>query len=335
MTIKKPLSQWLKIIFFSLLVTIIKLRFKYSRSKKELIRKLRNSNQSTAVQQAFKGYAPTKHDVIVPIFPKSGTNWMMQITQQIAYFGDAKFNHIHDLIPWPDGFPTTVQLTDPTPQQKSPTGLRIIKSHLDSDFIPYSENATYILTIRDPKEVFVSAYHFGFGFLTPDEMLSIDEMFELLSEEGFFVIGDWAEHTHSYWKWRNRPNVLLMTYRELKRNPQRCIQKVADVMGVSLTDEQLDKIIAQSSVEHMKSLGFAFKSPLPPLPTLSQENTPDLIRSGRLNSAKTLLTQAQKDVIDNHWRKRLAEIGSDFPYDEVFVTNKNDSEDTKSLIQAD
>ena len=239
--------------------------------------------------------------------------------------------HIHDLIPWPDGLPTTIPLDDPGPQQKSPTGLRIIKSHLPSDNIPYSEKATYVVVVRDPKEVFVSAQHFALGFLSPQEMWSVDEMLEALLEEGSFIMGDWAQHTDSYWRWRDRPNVLVLTYAELKKEPRRCIQRVADVMGVELTAAQLDKVMAKSDIAYMKKQGVAFSAPLPPLPTLRKKDVPPLIRRGKLNSADEMLTTAQKAGIDDHWRARLEELGSDFPYDELFVTNRSRSVETIPL----
>ena len=50
-------------------------------------------------RKAFRGYTPTEHDVFVATFGKSGTNWMMQIAQQIAYRGEAEFEHIHHVVP--------------------------------------------------------------------------------------------------------------------------------------------------------------------------------------------------------------------------------------------
>src|SRR5262245_39729277 len=50
----------------------------------------------------FKNYVPTKHDVFVATFAKSGTNWMMQIAHQLAFHGRADFDHIHCVVPWPD-----------------------------------------------------------------------------------------------------------------------------------------------------------------------------------------------------------------------------------------
>ena len=322
MSFKKTFRQQLKIYFSSLFITILKLRFRWSPSKKGLMKELWAGQTPERRRKIFADYAPTEHDVFVPCFPRSGTYWMLQITQQIAYYGEAEFKHIHDLVPWPGAFSTAVPLYDPVPQQKSPTGLRIIKAHESSDYIPYSEKATYVIVVRDPKEVFVSAKHFAFGFLSPQEMLSVDEMLELLLEDDIFVLGDWAQHTNSYWQWRDRPNVLLLTFAELKKEPHSCIQRVADVMGVELTAAQLDKVVAKSDIAYMKKQGFAFSAPLPPLPTLRKKDVPPLIRQGKLNSADEMLTAEQKGSIDDHWRARLEELGSDFPYDELFVTNR-------------
>ena len=35
-------------------------------------------------------------------FPKSGTNWMLQIAHQLIHHGKGEYDHIHDVVPWPD-----------------------------------------------------------------------------------------------------------------------------------------------------------------------------------------------------------------------------------------
>ena len=35
-------------------------------------------------------------------FAKSGTNWAMQIAHQLIYHGKGEFDHLHDIVPWPD-----------------------------------------------------------------------------------------------------------------------------------------------------------------------------------------------------------------------------------------
>src|SRR5262245_37718973 len=47
-------------------------------------------------------YTPTSHDVFVAAHVKSGTNWMMQIAHQLAFHGNAEYDHIHSVVAWPD-----------------------------------------------------------------------------------------------------------------------------------------------------------------------------------------------------------------------------------------
>ncbi len=53
----------------------------------------------------FGSYVPTRHDVFVATYAKSGTNWMMQIAHQLAFHGEGEFDHIHCVVPWPDSPP--------------------------------------------------------------------------------------------------------------------------------------------------------------------------------------------------------------------------------------
>ena len=85
----------------------------------------------------------------------------MQITHQIANLGHGEFEHVHDVIPWPDGMPNyALELAHDEVWQAAPTNLRVIKSHLALDHIPYNEKARYICVVRDPKDMAASGYHF-------------------------------------------------------------------------------------------------------------------------------------------------------------------------------
>lgn len=111
----------------------------------------------------FRDYQPDAHDVLVCTYSKSGTNWMLQIAQQLAFDGDGDYQHIHDVAAWPDvsaslGKRLCIPLRDPRVWQASPHGLRVVKTHLGAAHVPYSPGAHYLIVIRDPKEVFVSSY---------------------------------------------------------------------------------------------------------------------------------------------------------------------------------
>lgn len=72
----------------------------------------------------FGDYRPAAGDVVVCSYFKSGTNWSLQIVTQIANRGAVEFEHIHDLVPWPEApgpFPV-IDIRDPAPGRASPTG---------------------------------------------------------------------------------------------------------------------------------------------------------------------------------------------------------------------
>ena len=86
-------------------------------------------NDPRQKRKAFAGYTLTARDVIVATYSKSGTNWAMQIALQTAYYGEAEFAFIHDLIPWPDVLEPIFKskLRNPSRAKQSPTGLRVIR----------------------------------------------------------------------------------------------------------------------------------------------------------------------------------------------------------------
>ena len=52
-----------------------------------------------AQENPFVRYTPGPQDVIVMTFPKSGTNWMLQIAHQLIHHGKGEYDHIHDVDP--------------------------------------------------------------------------------------------------------------------------------------------------------------------------------------------------------------------------------------------
>ena len=279
----------------------------------------RKINAPKEKRRAFANYAPTSHDVFVATFAKSGTNWMMQITQQIAYYGAAEFKHIHDLVPWPDLALVRIEarLDDPTISQRSPTGLRIIKTHFERDYVPFDEQAKYISVIRDPKEVIVSSYYFAKGVFDPMGVTyDFEQWLTLALQPEDFPFGDWAVHTASWWASRREPNVFVITYNELKQNLAENVPKIANFMDVSLTAEQLDSVVERSSFAWMKAHESQFKPPMPP--QRGNKEVPLMMRSGKIGQSSELLSAAQQAEVDQLFRARLKELNSDFPYDELF-----------------
>ncbi|MGH8141682.1 MAG: sulfotransferase domain-containing protein [Steroidobacteraceae bacterium] len=270
----------------------------------------------------FGDYRPGVHDVLVCSYFKSGTNWTMQIAVQIAHLGQASFEHIHDLVAWPEtrsrfGKSIAVPITDEDPWRNAPTGLRVIKTHLPMDKVPYDAAARYICVVRDPKDVFVSSFHFVrdtmLGPLMPSKARWLENF---LSPDA--ISGSWAAHLHSYWQARQRDNVLFLTYEEMKRDLPGTVRRIAQLMGVALSGEQFDAVVQQSSFGHMKQIGLKFDTSR--FRRSGRKAGGTMIRRGESGIATELLGADEQRRIDAYWCTQLAQLGCDFPYAQSFGT---------------
>lgn len=263
-----------------------------------------------------RDYRPTPHDVFVCSYFKSGTNWTMQMAVQVAYRGRAEYAHIHDLVAWPDISPRAgfaIPLEDEGPQRAAPTGLRVIKTHLRLDPVPYSPEARYLCVVRDPKDVFVSSYHFTRAMVMGSLMPTVEDWLDTyLSPDT--ALGSWAEHVACFWRLRDRPNVLFMTYESMRADLPGTVDRIAALMGVALSAEERAAVIERSSFAHMKSIGHKFDAPGAPWASSAGA----MMRKGESGASGELLSAEQQRRIDDYWQAQLEALGCDFPYQAAF-----------------
>ena len=263
----------------------------------------------------FGDYRPTGRDVVVCACPKAGQNWTMQIAFQIATRGAGEFRHIHEVVPWPDWAKQdmVVPLRDERAWRAAPTGLRVIKTHLEWDRLPYRPEARYICVLRDPKDAFVSSYFFIRDVIFGPLMPPVPVWLRMFCE-GTMPFS-WSAHVDGAWKHRHLPNVLVLTYEDMQKDLPAAVRTIAAFMGVALTRNEFARVCEKSSFASMQEVNHKFT---PPALSPWAATTRWMMRRGVSGGSSELLSTGQQRVIDDHCRADLRRLGSDFPYDEVW-----------------
>ena len=272
-----------------------------------------------AKNNPFAGFTASSHDVFIATFAKSGTNWMMQIVHQLLFHGQGEYDHIHDVVPWPDTKAMgpfskyAVPVEEPSVWMASPEHKRAIKTHFDWELMPYSEDARYIMVIRDPKDIFVSSYFF-FVKNGPLRALkpSVDLWYRVFLSGHFPIGGSWAANTAGYWAQRHRPNVMVVSFKSMKRDLRGTVLKVANFLDVHPAPDVLDEVCRKSSFEYMKQIDQKFQ-----VWKMTPWGTPtSMMRKGTQGGSSELLTPQRQREMDERFMAELKRLGSDFPYEE-------------------
>jgi hypothetical protein len=184
---------------------------------------------------------PFPSDVIISPFGKSGTTMLQQIFHTLRTRGDTDFDDISRVVPWIEMGPI-LGLDLNAPQKAGPRGF---KSHLSYTAIP--KGGRYIVPLRDPKDAFVSMYRFMEGWFLEPGAVPMEDFFEGWQQGGGPEGEDYWAHLKSWWAVKDQPNVLLLSYSRMVRDPVAHIRRIAEFAGIPLDEELLALTIERSS----------------------------------------------------------------------------------------
>ncbi|XP_010887256.2 sulfotransferase 6B1-like [Esox lucius] len=242
-------------------------------------------------------------DVVLVAYPKCGFNWMLGVLNKIiaaSTGGKAEFK-----------FPAMMEFGGPEIQEviRQAPSPRLLGTHMHPDNIPESFSAKktkMLVMFRNPKDTVVSFYH----FTNKNPVLPTAESWDCFFSEfmsGQVPWGSYFDHALAWEKRVNDPNVMIVTFEELKQDLSEGVQRVSDFFGLSLSDAQVQAITEESTFSAMKESSKE---------TLGQMGNV-IFRKGDVGDWKNYFSPDQSQEMDTAFEKHLAgtKLGAKLKYD--------------------
>uniref|UniRef100_H2XPA6 Sulfotransferase n=1 Tax=Ciona intestinalis TaxID=7719 RepID=H2XPA6_CIOIN len=270
-------------------------------------------------------WKPRKNDVIICAYPKTGTNWLQEITRQIIYLKDPEllqktkaFSHFYSLLAY--GPASKYEITD-----KLEIPRRIFGTNLPSQCLNLEKfkriGTKLIHVIRNPKDQAVSWYYFAqhhpfiaagvqpFDQHCPKDVEKfIDNCIEGLENEGYL------HHVRGWYDHKGDPNILFISFEDLKRDLPKEIRKIAKFIDVQISDSDVNDIVANTAINKMpqteKTNNDISKSMI-----RKGNNIGNMSSLGIVGDWKTHFTDEQSNRLDAKVREVLSNTDIQFTYE--------------------
>jgi hypothetical protein len=231
-------------------------------------------------------YSPELGDIFVCTYPKCGTTWMQYIVYLLMHEGEplARGESLGSVFPHLEEVGREVIAALPRP--------RLIKTHFPRTLTPFAADARYIYVARNPFDCVVSFYHHTRGFPQHYDFSNgtFADFFGCFMR-GEVDFGDYFEHLLSWAPLADAPNVLFVTYEEMKADARTAVIAVARFLGepaqsTVLDEARLASILDAVSFESMADDQRRWSSARP-------KDMPEFVRKGAVGDWRTLMTPSQ------------------------------------------
>ncbi|XP_053565240.1 sulfotransferase 6B1 [Bombina bombina] len=241
--------------------------------------------------QALEGFEARTDDIMLASYPKCGSNWTMQLLSDMIKAGYSR-NELARLPVLEFAAPGKFEKLK---QECSP---RLLSTHLLYDEIPknvFEKRVKIVVVIRNPKDTAVSFFHFYNGNPLLPTYTTWDSFYQDFVS-GKVIWGSYFDQMVAWNKHIDDDSVYIVTYEEMKQDLTAAVKKMAGFLGISLNDEQVQKIADNGTFKSMKEK--------------SKESYGDfgrvLFRKGEVGDWKNYFTKAQSQEIDAKFEEYLA-----------------------------
>ena len=224
----------------------------------------------------WKRYRPRPDDLVIATAVKSGTTLTPMLCALLIFDGPDFPAPMDDMSPWFDM--VTRSDDEVLALIEAQRHRRFLKTHTPLDAIELHDAVTYVAVVRDPRDVFVSWTHHMANMDTANLFQAIDESGKT---EHFFAnfeqpADDVDEFDHwmlddrpgsqntlrlvlrqaqSAWERRDRPNVCLLHYADMRTDIEGAMRAIADTAGIDASDARLAELAAHAGIDRMRARG--------------------------------------------------------------------------------
>jgi len=287
-----------------------------------------------SIQKDLNQFTVREDDIWVVSFPKCGTTWMQEMIWNIVNdldFATAKSVDLEKRVPFLElsgilgaSFTKLIAASGDSPPFSSSMELadivpspRILKTHLSIDMLPHQimeKNAKLIYVARNPRDTCVSFYHHW--KIMAGYSGSWDTFFDAFVGDVCGYHTPFLQHVLGYWHQRDRPNILFITYEEMKKDLPAVIKKVANFMNKDLNDEQITELANHLSFKSMKGNKAVNKEDfLAAQQKITGVEVGEFMRKGKVGDWRTCFTSDQLQRMESWEETNLQGSGLKFFYD--------------------
>ncbi|KAG2276372.1 hypothetical protein Bca52824_058927 [Brassica carinata] len=242
--------------------------------------------------------------VILATLAKSGTTWLKALLFALSH--RHKFpvsgkhpllvTNPHSLVPYLEGD----YCVSPEVNFSELPSPRLMQTHLTHHSLPVSiksSSCKIVYCCRNPKDLFVSIWHFG-RRLAPEETAEypIETAVEAFCK-GKFIGGPFSDH--------NPNKVLFVTYEELKKQTEVEVKRIAEFIGCGFTaEEEVSEIVKLCSFESLSSLEVNRQGKLP-----NGIESNAFFKKGKVGAWRDTLSESLAEVIDRAAEEKFGGSG--------------------------
>jgi aryl sulfotransferase len=227
----------------------------------------------------WEGFSFRPGDIIISVPAKSGTTWTQTICALLIFQTPDFPASIDELSPWLEmRLRRRAEVFELYERQ---TGRRFIKSHTPLDGLPVDERITYLCVGRDPRDVALSwRGHMEnlnldavFGALAasiePDDYFEPPPPIQTFSDDReaarHWIDDDWpleklamslagtVNHLKSFWDERDRDDVVLLHYDDLKVDLEGEMRRLAGRLGIEVPEERWPTLVKAATFSEMRA----------------------------------------------------------------------------------